>query len=217
MKKVLVAVAVVMLTCGVANAYVEYTFMCQGTGNMVTTSPVVYSGDIYNGALNPGTWQITVPDAGWPSIADHAARWSYIWSTYYVYNPSTWIWTGTFGNEPGAACDLYLVHTGAGTMHGVCTVNFQVQDFNKNGILDTDECMDGFSGAVIIINEGTGNYAELCGNGSYSGYYFRSCELAPGNPDYMLDVVDFEMRLWLDECGMGTEPATWGAVKALFR
>ena len=212
MKKVLVAVAVLMLACGVANAWVEYDFFCEGTGNMVKTSPVVYGGSVYAGALAPGTWTITVPDAGWPSIADPAGRWSHIWSTYYEYNPATWIWTGEF-----QLCSLYLVHTGAGTMRGTCSVNFQVQDFNKNGILDSDECMDGFSGAVIIINEGTGNYAELCGNGSYSGFYARSCDLAPSDPDYMLDVVDFEMLLWLDECGMGTEPATWGAVKALFR
>ncbi|MFZ1946522.1 MAG: hypothetical protein WAW06_03170 [bacterium] len=212
MKKVLVAIAVVMLTCGVANAFVEYNFFCDGTGNMVKNSPVLYTGAISSGALAPGTWEMLICDTGWPSTADPVARWSYIWTTYYTYNPATWIWTGAF-----QMCDLYLVHTGAGSMRGTCSFNFQVQDFNKNGILDSDECMDGMSGAVIIIDEGTGNYAELCGNGSYSGFYLRACDLSPSDPDYMMDIVEFEMTLWLDECGMGTEETTWGAVKALFR
>ena len=77
--------------------------------------------------------------------------------------------------------------------------------------------MDGLSGAVIILHEGTGFYAELCGNGSYSGSYFQSCSLPPSDPNYMRDQVDFYAEILLQECGLGTEQSTWGAVKALFR
>jgi hypothetical protein len=212
MKKVLAAFVVVLLACGAASAFDEYDFNCDGTGNMVLASPVVYSGNIYNGDLNPGTWDITVPDAGWPGTGDPGARWLHIWTTYYVYDPGAYVWTGTFEE-----CDIQLFHTGVGSMRGICDMTFQVQDWNENGILDYDECMDGLSGAVIIIHEGTGAYAELCGQGTYSGYYLRSCDLPESDPDYMGDFVDFRMALWLDECGMSTDQTTWGAVKALFR
>jgi hypothetical protein len=213
MKALVIAVAVLMIS-GVAGAYTEYQFTCFGHGNMPVESPVLYTGQIQSGALAPGTWTIHVPDAGWPSIADPGARWAYIWNTYYApnYSPAPdYLWTATFDN-----CTFDLVHTGVGTLHGVGDITFQVLD-DGNQILDPWECSDGVSGAIIIIHEGTGLYAELCGNGSYSGFYSRSCDLVPGQPDYMFDDVNFIMTLWLEECGMATEASTWGAVKALFR
>lgn len=210
----LVIAVAVMLACGVANAYTQYQFTCWGHGKMAVESPVIYHGQILSGHLAPGTWEIAIPDAGWPSISDPAARWAYIWDTYYAPNyvgDPDYIWTATFDN-----CSFYLVHTGVGTMRGVGDITFQILD-DGNQILDPWECGDGVSGAIIVINEGTGQYAELCGNGSYSGFYTRSCELAPGQPDFMYDDVNFVMTLWLQECGMGTEQSTWGTVKALFR
>jgi hypothetical protein len=154
---------------------------------------------------------MTVNDLGWPPVTNPAARWAYIWNNYYAPNFDGTIWTGTFD------CVLDIVHTGIGTLNGICDLTFQFFDFNGNQILDDEECMDGLSGAVIIIHEGTGLYAELCGTGSYSGDYSQTCTVVPSDPNYMLDAVHFDMILGLDECGLGTEQSTWGAVKALFR
>jgi hypothetical protein len=213
MMKTLVIALALMLVSGVAGAYNEYEFTCFGHGNMAVESPVVYHGQITVGALAPGFWTITIPDAGWPSIANPAARWAYIWNHYYApnYSFADQVWTATFDD-----CTFDLVHTAQGTLRGAGDITFQIMD-DGNQLVDPWECADGVSGAIIIINEGTGLYAELCGNGSYSGFYARSCDLVPGQPDYMYDDVNFIMILWLEECGMATDASTWGAVKALFR
>ena len=210
MKKALVIAAATLLLVGVAHAQpFHYEFHCAGSGNMVKDSPVVYSGGIDGGDLAPGTWAITVPDAGWPAVGDDAVRWNYLWTTYYVYDGGPEIWTGHFDNN-----HIYLEKTGVGSMQGTCDMTFQIFDFNGNQILDPNECMDGFSGAVIIIEDGTGDYAELCGDGTYEGSYMRDCD--DQSATYMLDNVDFNMQLDLNECGMATDASTWGAVKSLF-
>lgn len=212
MMKALAIFSAVMMVAAVAAAFDEYNLHCDGDGNMVKAAPPVYTGPIAVGSdFYPGTWTMTVDDTGWPGIGDSGARWAYIWNNYYDYDAFSCVWTGTFN------CDLLLVHDGVGSLVGVNDLTFQLLDGDCDGILDPDECMDGMSGAVIIINEGSGEYATLCGNGSYSGYYFRTCNVAVGDPNFMYDDVHFDMVLWLDQCGMGTDETTWGAVKALFR
>jgi hypothetical protein len=208
MTKVLAIVAATLLLVGVAGAQVHYEFHCAGTGNMAQDSPPIYTGAIDGGDLAPGTWMMEIDDTGWPSTADPAVRWDYIFLNYYVYDPGQQIWTGVFD------CILDLERTGQGTMHGFCDLVFQIIDLNGNGTMDPDECMDGLSGAVIIIEDGTGIYAHLCGDGTYEGFYFRDCD---AGPTYMLDDVDFNMQLDLEDCGMSVQPATWSAVKSLFK
>jgi hypothetical protein len=213
MRKVLIGSAAILLLVGLAGAQVHFEFHCTGQGNMVKTGkplPLVYSGQIDGGDLAPGAWEITIPDGDWPPVGDDTVRWTHIWTTYYIYDPGFMIWTGFFDNN-----GLWLSKTGAGTMSGTCDMTIQIIDFNGNGVLDPDECMDGLSGAVIIINEGTDDYAHLCGDGTYEGFYFRDCLEA--SPTYMLDDVDFNMQLDLEDCGMSTDAFTWGAVKGLFR
>jgi len=210
MRKVLIATAAVLLLAGVASAQVTYSFYCVGTGNMVKDSPVVYSGNINTGDLAPGIWTITIDDAGWPAVGDDATRWAYIYTNYYVYDPVAFVWDGFFQQNL-----LYLEKTAIGTMNGDCDMSIQIVDFNMNGIIDGNECFDGLSGAVIIIEDGTGAYAQLCGNGTYNGSYFRDCDELSAT--YMLDNVDFNMQLDLVDCGMSAEASTWSAVKSLFR
>jgi hypothetical protein len=212
MRKVLVLVAATMLLAGVVHAQVHFEFHCAGTGNMVKNSPIIYSGAIDGGDLAPGEWTVTVldPQPPWPPTGDDAVRWDYIWTNYYVYDPGLFVWTGTFNNNP-----LYLEKYSVGSMNGICDLNFQIIDMNGNGIMDPEECADGFSGAVIIIQDGTGDYVQLCGTGTYEGFYFRDCDTGSGT--YMLDNVDFNMSLDLEDCGMGTDASTWGGVKSLFR
>ena len=209
MKKALVLFAAALLIASVAYAQVHYEFHCTGAGNMVKNSPVDYTGAIDGGDLSPGTWLITVEDAGWPAVGDDAVRWDHIWLNYYTYDPGAYIWTGAFENNY-----LYLEKTGVGSMTGICDLNFQIIDMDGDGIVDPSECMDGLSGAVIIIQDGTGPYAQLCGQGTYEGFYFRDCDTGSGT--YMLDNVDFNMQLDLDDCGMANSPSTWSAVKSLF-
>jgi hypothetical protein len=209
MRKALVMFAVALLVAGAAYAQVHFEFHCTGTGNMVKDSPVVYDGDIDGGDLAPGTWTITVGDGAWPPVGNDAVRWDYIWLNYYTYDGGIFVWTGTFDNN-----DLYLEKTSVGSMTGVCDLTFQIIDMDMDGIVDPNECMDGLSGAVIIIQDGTGPYAQLCGQGTYEGFYFRDCDTE--SPTYMLDQVDFNMQLDLQDCGMANSPSTWSAVKSLF-
>jgi hypothetical protein len=209
MRKVLIAAAAVLLLAGVASAQVTYSFHCAGQGNMVKDSPVVYAGNIDTGDLAPGVWTMTIDDAGWPAVGDDAARWAHIFANYYTYDPGAFLWDGFFQQNM-----LYLEKTAIGTMTGDADMSLQIIDFNMNGIIDNNECFDGLSGAVIIIQDGTGAYAELCGNGTYNGSYFRDCA---GTTEYMLDNVDFNMQLDLQDCAMSTEASTWSAVKGLFR
>ena len=210
MRKVLIATAAVLLLAGIASAQVTYSFHCGGTGNMVKDSPVIYSGNIDTGDLAPGTWTVTIPDAGWPSVGDDAARWAYIFANYYTYDPIACVWDGFFQQNP-----LRLEKTALGVMNGDCDMSIGIVDGNFNGVVDGSECFNGLSGAVIIIQDGTGIYAELCGNGTYNGAYFRDCDELSAT--YMLDAVDFNMQLDLQDCAMSADASTWSAVKNLFR
>lgn len=211
MMKVLAIVGAILLVAGIAGAAeYHFEFQCTGQGNMVQDSPPVYTGSINTGDLAPGTWLIEIDDTGWPGTADQAARWDHIWLTYYVYNPVAFVWIGTFDDNY-----LYIEKTGEGSMQGIASMEFQIIDFDMDGVMDPNECIDGLSGAVIIIEDGTGIYATLCGDGTYQGGYDRDCYVA--NPTYMLDDVWFTMYLDLTECGMDTEASTWSAVKGLFR
>jgi hypothetical protein len=201
----------VLLIAGVAAAQeYHFEFQCDGVGNMLQDSPPVYTGDIFSGDLAPGSWLIQIDDTGWPGTGDPVARWDYLYLNYYVYDPGPGIWTGTFEDNY-----LYVEKTGQGSMQGIASMEFQIIDFDYDGVIDPEECIDGLSGAVIIIEDGTGIYATLCGQGTYQGGYDRDCYVA--NPTYGLDDVWFTMYLDLDECGMATEASTWSAVKSLFK
>ncbi len=207
MKTLIVLLGMLCLSVGVVFAQ-HFEFHCSGMGNMILNDDPVYSGIIDGGDLAPGLWWMHVDDSGWPPASNPQIRWAYVWQNYYTYDPGAQIWTGTFD------CLLDLERTGYGTMHGICDLTFQHIDLDGDMILDPEECMNGLSGAVIIINEGTGIYAYLCGDGNYEGGFFRVCDQGP---EWMDDYVDFDMYLDLEECGLSTEQSTWSAVKALFR
>jgi hypothetical protein len=213
MKKFVATVAASLLLVGIAGAQVHYEFHCTGTGNMVLDSPPVYGGNIDGGDLAPGTWSITIEDDGWPAPGgptDPNGRWDYLFLNHYVWDPGAHTWTATFSDGP-----LYLEKTGQGSMSGVADLTVQIIDVNPNGVIDPFECLDGLHGAVIIIQDGTGIYVHLCGDGTYEGSYYRDCTVGSGT--YMLDNVEFDMYLDLEDCAMGTQASTWSCVKSLFK
>lgn len=214
MKKLVLVFIGCLLVAGVANAAITKLFLCDGSGDMVgDVGAVVYGGGIPIGDLAPGTWSIALNDSGWPTEA--GARWDHIWNTFYEPNYSSGdpsVWTATFDTPllPTRPV-LYLEHSGVGSMSGIADMRFQVIDWDNDREVDPDECDGGeLSGMVIIIEDGTGDYSDLCGTGSYQGDYIRDC-------DTHADAVTFWMDLLLDECGMATEPASWGAIKALYQ
>ena len=218
MKKLVFVFAICVFAAGTASADFNVTFTGQGTGNMVYDSPVVYTGPVIGGDLVPGTWTISIDDTGWPPTTNPTARWDYIWNTFYEYTPANppiipdAVWTATFDTPLTASRPaLFLDHQGTGTMSGVADMRFQVIDADGDMVLDPDECDgDGLSGIVIIIEDGTDYYADQCGNGSYQGGYTRNCSTWDDN-------VVFQMSIDLWPCGMAAEPASWGAIKALYQ
>jgi hypothetical protein len=212
MKRLVLVFAACLLVAGVASADITVDFFGIGTGNMVADiGAVVYSGQIVAGDLAPGIWSISLDDTGWP--VDPGPRWDYIWNTFYVYEPGTPdVWTAVFDTPLLATRPLlYIEQTGVGSMSGVADMRFQVTDWDGDGVLDPDECAgDGLTGTVIIIEDGTGDFASLCGDGTYQGGYTRDCTT-------WHDDVQFQMSIDLYECGMATEPASWGAIKALYQ
>jgi hypothetical protein len=213
MKRLVLVFAACLLMAGVATADMTVMFFTVGAGNMVAdVGSVIYSGQIVGGDLAPGIWSIAIDDTGWP--VDPGPRWDYIWNTFYEYDPagSPPVWTATFDTPLLATRpELYIEETGVGSMSGVADMRFQVIDWDEDGVLDADECAgDGLSGVVIIIEDGTGYYAALCGDGTYEGGYTRDCGT-------FHDDVQFQMTIDLYGCGMATEPASWGAIKALYQ
>ena len=212
MKKLVIIFAACLLVAGATSADIPKSFFCDGNGNMVTdVGSVIYSGNILGGDLAPGTWSISIDDTGWPT--DPGPRWDYLWTTFYVYAPGTpSVWVATFDTPLLATRPvLFLEHTGFGTMSGVADMRFQVTDWDADGELDPDECPgSGLSGMVIIIEDGTGDYAPYCGDGSYQGGFTRECATYD-------DHVQFQMSIDLYECGMATEQTSWGTIKALYQ
>jgi hypothetical protein len=212
MKRLVLVFAACMFAAGVASADMTLDFSCQGSGNMVAdVGNVLYSGGITVGDLAPGLWSISIDDTGWPT--DPGPRWDYIWNTFYEYDAGEFppVWTATFDTPLlSTRPALFLDHTGFGTMSGVADMRFQVIDWDGDGILDPDDCaFGGLSGIVIIIEDGTGDYADQCGDGTYQGDYARDCSVYD-------DDVSFQMSVDLYPCGMATEPSSWGAIKALY-
>jgi len=206
----IVAVAAVVLTSP-AFGFISYNGV--GTGDFLA-SPIVFEGNMAPpGDIETGLWRITIPDVGWPT--EPVAREQYIWNTYYAgnYTPGTpGYWTGRFDVPLNP---LYIQDDApapdGGTMSGVCELEITFSDNGEVGVLDGDDgCSGSLSGLVIIINDGTGAYDGLCGDGNYFGSFAKDC---PNSSE----TWNFGMYLWLYDCSTPVESTTWGAVKALYQ
>jgi len=208
-----------VLPCGVnaqlpPSLVVEFDF--EGFGNAVMNSPVLYAGDVTAGdpLVLGGTWWIKIDDTGWPSTSTPQLRWDYIFNHFFVHDPGSFSWTGVFDDLSCAKRPVWeLTHPTNGTLGGTLIVVLTYTDWNMNSVLDVDERMQGdFSGTLIIMKYGTGNFAGYCGLGAYNGAVMNS---DPAN--WADEYVMGSCKLDLQDCSIGVHEASWSAIKQLYR
>ncbi len=192
----------------------DLQFDFEGFGNIIMDSPPVYSGDITDGApeVNGGTWQVSIDDSGWPPASDPETRWNYIFNNYFTYIGYGWL--GEFdGTNLPEKPRWDITHPTNGTMEGTLVVSMIYPDGNMNGVLDIEERMCGeFSGTMMVMKYGTGNFAKYCGDGSYNGSLENS---DPAN--YVDDFVYGHCTMNLFDCSIDTETKSWSAIKSFYR
>jgi hypothetical protein len=214
----LVVVSIIMIAVGPVAAqvpaHIEYDF--SGTGNLMV-SPVVYSGSIDSGEplLVGGTWNIWIDDTDWPGDTDQAARWGYIDATYFSpnFNPVVFSWTGVFNSGTTASTPQWRAGRGiVGDLLGTTEVQFTIQDFDFDSLIDPDERMlMVVSGTIIVVKNGTGIWAGYCGLGSFSGYTENA---DPWN--WAEDHIVGGTVLDIEDCAVATQDVTWGQIKSAY-
>ena len=91
--------------------------------------------------------------------------------------------------------------------HGIA----DIMDQDADGELDVWEREFGvFSGNLMVMKYGTGDFEIYCGQGSYNGAYFNT---DPAN--FVDDDVEGHCLLSLINCQVGTKEVTWGAIKSI--
>ena len=194
--------------------FLEFDF--EGFGNLVMTSPPVYSGDVILGdaRIVGATWFVQMDDTGWPPVSNPTARWDYIFNTFFQYNSTYYFWTAVFDQNTLPEKPVWEInHPVNGMMSGNLVVSSTFSDDNRNGILDIEERMFGtFEGNLMVMKYGTGEFAKYCGDGSYNGAAFND---DPAN--WMDDYVTGHCILDLINCQIGTEEKSWSAIKKIYR
>lgn len=217
---VLVLATTVLLGAGSARAQFPDTLLLEfdfeGFGNLVLSSPPVFSGEVISGdaRITGATWSIEIDDTGWPPVSDPAARWDYIFNTFFVYNPTYFFWTAVFDqNTLPAKPDWVIDHPVNGTMSGTLVVSSTFSDDNRDGIFDVTERMFGtFEGNLMVMKYGSGQFAKYCGDGAYNGAAFND------DPEsYVDDYVTGHCILDLFNCQIGTEEVSWSYIKKMHR
>ncbi|MFH1312916.1 MAG: hypothetical protein ABIJ00_06775 [Candidatus Eisenbacteria bacterium] len=210
--------AVLLLTPVVV---LSWNFDYQIYGN-VLQSPVMYDhGGLLSGG--DGVFQFTLDDTGWP--LDPAARFDHIWATYFAGNyddatPGAHKWVGQI---PGR---FYIEATNApygynGWCEGSINAKITVRDIDEDGILDdvekwADHLFDGRLSKLCDYPNGDAAYGEMqdkWGWGAVASNYF-SFRMPPA-----LDTLNNGGNLTLMSIGCTTPnyPASWSAVKALYK
>ncbi len=217
---VLSLAAVMLLFAGGVRAQFPDTLMLEfdfeGFGNLVMMSPPVYSGDVVDGdsRIVGATWTMQIDDTGWPPVSDPAARWDYIFNTFFVYDATYHFWTAVFDQNTLPEKPTWEIdHPDNGTMGGTLVISSTFSDDDRDGILDIEEKMFGtFEGNLMVMKYGTGEFAKYCGDGSYNGAVYND---DPGN--WADDYVNGHCILDLINCQIGTEERSWSYIKSLYR
>jgi hypothetical protein len=185
-------------------------FYFDGTGNAILNQLPVYAGLIYAGdpLVLGADWLIRIDDSTWPPTSDPQARWDYLFNNFATYDPVDYEWTIVFDEQScGEKPEWQINHSTNGTMTGTLVVAMTFGDNDMDGILDVeDRLFVGYSGNMIVMKYGTGNFASYCGEGTFNGLLQNS---DPAN--WADDYVDGACLLILQACKVGT------AIKELYR
>ena len=174
-------------------------FYGSGGGDFMDSPPTFTGGMDVGGDITAGSWTVSVRDDGWPT--DPSARQAYIWQTFFADNYTLGeqpYWTGYFDLDHGLMELNRIViidETNGGTLSGLCTFEYQVEDTNGNGELDEGEFCEGALASFAVLLrpwEGEGHWEYWGGTGNYFGTYNRDC------PETH-DTWWFGMYLWLIE------------------
>ncbi len=194
----------------------DIQFQFEGFGNMITDSPPYYSGDVVDGdpLVDGGTWWTQIDDTGWPGTGDPDTRWNYIFDNFFVYDSYSYNWTAVFdGNSLAEKPTWGLTSQNGSTMGGTLVITFTFSDWDMDGILDIEERTSGmFSGTMMVMKYGTGDFAKYCGDGSYNGTLQNS---DPAN--YVDDYVSGNCDLGLINCEISVDDLSWGSIKEMYR
>ena len=197
-------------------AGVQIQFEFDGAGNAMLVSPPLYSGDIVSGdpLVAGGTWWIKIDDSTWPPVSNPQGRWDYLFNNFATYDPASFSWTITLDAHSCATKPVWqITHPTNGMMGGTLVVVLTFTDWNGNHLLDLEERTFGmFSGTLIVMKYGTGQFTGYCGDGSYNGSLANS---DPGN--WADDYVEGSCLLNLQDCRVGTQAATWTSIKEMFK
>ncbi|UCF04873.1 MAG: hypothetical protein JSV33_13260 [bacterium] len=220
-KYLFLALILIVLPCSVAaqdwpdTLFLEFDF--EGFGNLVLDSPPIYAGDITGGdwrVFPDGTWWLQIDDSEWPPTSDPNARWDHIFNTYFIHDPGSFSWTATFDNTTLPTKPTWEIqHPVNGTMGGTAIIVITFSDWDIDGILDPEERTFGvFSGTLLVMKFGTGNFSKYCGDGSYNG------SLQNADPiNFADDYVTGHCLLDLIDCSIGNDETSWSALKTRFK
>ena len=137
----------VIASTSVFAAFTMESFALLGNGSLMDATPI-FSGDIIQGTLAPGTFWIRLNLASsWPLDIPETPeneRWDHIFSTYFTYDDTEGNegWDGYFPPAgSGETLSDWRFYTAAGdTLGGLCSAfTITIRDVNGNGILEDNE------------------------------------------------------------------------------
>ena len=180
--------------------------------------PAQYSGILTSGG--DGTIEYTNDDTGWPDPSDPAARFAYIWATYFAANydnstPGAEKWVGQIKGR--FSMNVTTAPPGyTGTVQGGINAKYTVRDMDADGVLDEEEKIDWNNMldarlSKLCTDPSTGEMACTQGYGAMSSHFFGF----PTPP--ALNDLDGTGTLNLTHCSSAVEPSSWGSVKSLYR
>lgn len=217
MNRVIVSAFIValVLPASAMAAWLFFGFQLSGT---IMDTPAQYTGPLTYGA--DGTFTFTLDDSGWPDPADQAARWDYIFNTYFAMNydngtPGAFNWKGYI--DGWYAIDMSNAPPGFnGYISGEFRPEITLKDQDGDGIFDPFERegdLNSINGVfTVACGAGTGELEHRSGGGAMQN---NGLSFAFGP---VIDVLpDGSGNVDLDDCSSGAEPSSWGKVKALYR
>jgi hypothetical protein len=219
MKKGIMAFSVLLCLLAATATYgAIWNFNFQISGTLLA-HPAQYSGIFTSGA--DGTLQYTHDDTAWPAASDPAARFNYLWLTYWSthYDNSTAGAEKWVGQIPGTFSMVVTVApTGyTGTVQGRISAKYTVRDMDADGVLDPEEMtnwnnmLDGRL-SKLCADPSTGEMSCKAGTGALNSNGFGF--VYPPDVNTLNGYGNLNLYI---PCASGSEDASWGSIKSLYR